>query len=168
MRRYTRPEEPTKAENRQRRLKELSDAKVKNWPNTLEATRKKKESWKQERLAEEEAARKKIDAEEAELFHKARRAALDRAKTIVYEQQDKVKNLRSQQMYSDVLYDREEQIREKAVMRESAALSRRCVAPPARSKHASAATRHACPRRAARVARGTCRRAGGAPRGADG
>jgi len=99
MRRYTRPEEPTQAENRQRRLKELSDAKVRNWPNTLEATRRKKESWKQERLAKEEAARKVIDAEEAELFNKSRRAALERAKTIVYEQQDKVKNLRSQQMY---------------------------------------------------------------------
>ena len=49
MRSYTRPDELTATETRRLRLKALSDEKVKGWPNTLEAMRKKKENWKQER-----------------------------------------------------------------------------------------------------------------------
>jgi len=116
MRSYTRPDAPTATETRRLRLKALSDDKVKNWPNTLEAMRKKKENWKQERMAEEETARREIDRQEAALQKTKREAAISRAKTIMYEQTDKVKNLRSQQMYSDVLYEREEQIKERAVM----------------------------------------------------
>ena len=67
-------------------------------------------------MAEEEKARREIDRKEAELQKKKRMEAIARANTIMYEQTDKVKNLRSQQMYSDVLFEREEQIKERAVM----------------------------------------------------
>lgn len=118
MRKSTQPVLVTDAEARRRHLKMLSDEKVKSWPNTLQAMRKKKENWKKERLEAEEEARKKIDREEAELQRERRAAAIDRARKIMYEQTDKMKNLRSQQLYSEVVGDRAEQVRERQVMRD--------------------------------------------------
>ena len=43
--------------------------------------RKKKENWKQERMAEEETARREIDRQEAALQKTKREAAISRAKT---------------------------------------------------------------------------------------
>merc|ERR1719230_975752 len=100
------PPQITDTEARRRHLKKLSDERVKHWPNTLEATRRKKENWKKE----------KMDKEEAELQKRLRIEAIKRANTILYEQTDKMKNLRSQQMYSDVVADRLEQAEEKKIM----------------------------------------------------
>eukprot|EP00620_Florenciella_sp_RCC1587_P014558 CAMPEP_0182569442 /NCGR_PEP_ID=MMETSP1324-20130603/10067_1 /TAXON_ID=236786 /ORGANISM="Florenciella sp., Strain RCC1587" /LENGTH=465 /DNA_ID=CAMNT_0024783717 /DNA_START=97 /DNA_END=1494 /DNA_ORIENTATION=+ len=111
------PPEMTNSEARRQQLKKLSDERVSHWPNTLQATRKKKENWKKEKMAVEELSRQKIDREEAELQKRLRIESIRRANTILYEQTDKMKNLRSQQMYSDVLADRTEQIEEKKIMR---------------------------------------------------
>jgi hypothetical protein len=48
---------------KKRALKEKSEARLKNWPNTLEALRIKKESFLKDREAEEEARRQEIDRE---------------------------------------------------------------------------------------------------------
>jgi hypothetical protein len=45
------PTQLTYAESKRKALKSLSDDRVKHWPNTLEASRKKKESFKQDRAA---------------------------------------------------------------------------------------------------------------------
>ena len=100
----------TNSEARRQQLKKLSDERVSHWPNTLQATRAKKENWKMEKMAVEELSRQKIDREEAELQKRLRIESIRRANTILYEQTDKMKNLRSQQMYSDVLADRTEQV----------------------------------------------------------
>lgn len=44
-------------------LKKLSNDRVKNWPNTLEALRSKKESFIKEREQIEEAKRQEVDRE---------------------------------------------------------------------------------------------------------
>ena len=45
------PERETVADAKRNSLKKLSDDRVKHWPNTLQATRDKKESFKVDRLA---------------------------------------------------------------------------------------------------------------------
>lgn len=100
-------------EARRKQLKELSDSRVAHWPNTLEASRRKKDNWKREKLQAEELERQRVDREEAELQKRLRIEAIKRANTILYEQTDKMKNLRSQQMYMEVLSDRERQIERK-------------------------------------------------------
>ena len=45
-------------------LQALSNARVKNWPNTIEAVRKKREEDRIRKLEEEEIERRKVDAEE--------------------------------------------------------------------------------------------------------
>ena len=48
---------------KKRALKKKSEDRLKNWPNTLEALRIKKESFLKDREAEEEAKRQEIDKE---------------------------------------------------------------------------------------------------------
>ncbi len=48
---------------RKRALKQKSNERQKNWPNTLEALRIKKESYAKDREAEEEARREEMDRE---------------------------------------------------------------------------------------------------------
>ena len=67
-------------------------------------------------MDKEELDRQRVDREEAELQKRLRIEAIKRANTILYEQTDKMKNLRSQQMYSDVVADRLEQAEEKKIM----------------------------------------------------
>ncbi len=49
------------ARERKAQLKQLSDERVKHWPNTLEALRKKKENFIKERAEQEEEKRQEID-----------------------------------------------------------------------------------------------------------
>jgi hypothetical protein len=97
------------------KLKQLSTERVKNWPNTLEALRKKKESYTKEREELEEMKRQEIDRQEAELRRKTRLDAIDRANNMIYEQTDRMKYLRSQELLSDVIYSRGYQLQEKVV-----------------------------------------------------
>jgi hypothetical protein len=53
-------------------LQEKSKARVQNWPNTIEALRKKREEDRIRRLEEEEIERRKIDALEYEIQVQAR------------------------------------------------------------------------------------------------
>jgi hypothetical protein len=94
----------------QKKLKEKSDDRVQHWPNTLAAQRKAKLDWKVERETNEEAARRVQDQAEAELARKTRVDAIRRANSLMYEQTDRMKFLRSQQLYTDVIADREDQV----------------------------------------------------------
>jgi len=96
-----------------KRRKEMSEDKLKNWPNTLEALRKKKESYMKDKEDLLESERQQVDLQEAELRRESRLAAIKRANELLYEQTDKMKNLRSQQLYSDVLYSRIDQLKHK-------------------------------------------------------
>ena len=48
-------------------MQEKSKARVQNWPNTIDALRKKKDEERIKRLEEEEIERRKVDAMEYEL-----------------------------------------------------------------------------------------------------
>eukprot|EP00953_Heterococcus_sp_UTEX-ZZ885_P025790 13990-Heterococcus_DN1.PRE.2 len=62
MRSHVMPAVETDFDARRRELKRLSDDRVAHWPNTLEATRLKKQNWKLEREQRLEEARLQIDA----------------------------------------------------------------------------------------------------------
>jgi hypothetical protein len=55
-----------KAKDR-KELQDMSKQRVKNWPNTIDALRKKRDDERIKRLEEEELERRKIDAAEYEL-----------------------------------------------------------------------------------------------------
>lgn len=110
--------EDTSAQDRRAELKRRSEERVKNWPNTLEALRKKKENFLKDREEQEEKRRQEIDKQEAELRAQARLETIRKANDLLYEQTDKMKMLRSQQLYADVVYSRGFQIEEKKSVKE--------------------------------------------------
>merc|ERR1711998_327741 len=73
------------------------------------------DNWKIEKLEKEEKERQLIDREEAELQKRMRIEAIKRANSILYEQTDKMKGLRSAQLFTDVIADREEQVAERSI-----------------------------------------------------
>lgn len=100
-------------EHKRAQLKHLSNEKLKHWPNTLDALRLKKESFLKEKAGQEELKRVDIDREEAEIRRKTRIESIERADTLMYEQTDKMKFLRSQQHYSDAIHTRGFQVQDK-------------------------------------------------------
>lgn len=93
--------------------KKLSDERASNWTDTLESKRRSKLRWKQEVLDREEAKRKEIDKKEAVIQNKIRQQTIKRAKALQYEENERVRILRSQQLYTDVIETRQEQVKEK-------------------------------------------------------
>lgn len=94
-------------------LKKLSDERQSHWPNTLEATRKKREAAFRDKETLAEERRKIQDKEEAELRRIERLNAINRANDLLYEQTDCMKVLRSKELLSDCLHDRKYQIKDK-------------------------------------------------------
>lgn len=58
---------------------------MKNWPNTIQATREKKEIERIKKLEQEEIERRKIDAEEEALQAELRNQAIEKANRQLYE-----------------------------------------------------------------------------------
>eukprot|EP01035_Chromulina_nebulosa_P017737 gene17737-23332_t len=78
-------------QSKKNKLKNLSNERVKHWPNTLEAMRKKKETFLKDKLEQEELVRQEIDKQEAEHRKKERLETIKRANDLLYEQRDKMK-----------------------------------------------------------------------------
>lgn len=60
-------------------LHERSKGRIKNWSNTLEATRIKREEDRIKRLEDEEIARRDVDAKEQEFQDELRRQQIEKA-----------------------------------------------------------------------------------------
>jgi hypothetical protein len=103
---------------RKAELKEMSQTRMKNWPNTLEALRKKKESFTRDHEEQAEKERREIDRVEAEVRKQMRLEAIQKANDMLYNQTDKMKILKSQKLYADVLQTRTIQIEEKATRKQ--------------------------------------------------
>jgi len=91
-------------------LQEKSKARVKNWPNTIDALRKKKDEERIRRLEEEEIERRKIDAMEYELQVQMRNEALERANKAMHDSKDQVKAFHSKMLLCDVMQERDMQL----------------------------------------------------------
>lgn len=109
----------TEVADRKAQLKNLSAERVKHWPNTLEALRKKKETFLKDRADQDEVKRQEVDRQEAERRREARLEAIRKANDLLYEQTDKMKLLRSQKLYADVIHNRFQQIDDKRVVADS-------------------------------------------------
>ena len=93
---------------RKKERKEKSLSRSQRWPNTLEAQRKKKEMARQLREDKLEAERKKIDREEDERRARERLEVIKKANSILANQTDRMKTLKSQKLLVDVMKVRQE------------------------------------------------------------
>lgn len=90
-------------------LFQKSQARLKNWPNTIQATRERKEKDRIHKLEDEEIERRKVDAVEEALQNEFRNEAISKANHQLYDQQDRVKAFHSKMLMCDVLAEREQQ-----------------------------------------------------------
>ena len=73
-------------------LLQASQDRVANWPNTIEALRRRKEKARTDRLEGEESRRRVIDEHEHELARAKQKSNIDKANLMLYETDDRVKN----------------------------------------------------------------------------
>lgn len=95
---------------RREQLREISENRVSNWSNTIDAQRQRKDQAKVEREERDEQRRRVIDAEEAELRRVEKERAVQRANLLLYDQNDRVKNFTSKLFLATVLEEREKQL----------------------------------------------------------
>ena len=86
-----------------------SQARVKNWSNTIQALRKKRDENRIQRLEQEEIERRKVDAKEEALQMELRNETIDSANKAIYEAQDRVKAFQSKMLMCDVMEERQQQ-----------------------------------------------------------
>jgi len=91
-------------------LHSKSQARAKTWNNTLEGSRRKKAEEKKKKFELEELDRQKVDAEEAKIQLDQRKATIDRANKLLYDESDRMKSFHSKMMNCDVLAEREAQM----------------------------------------------------------
>jgi len=99
-----------KTRDRAMELHLKSQARAKTWDNTLEGSRRKKAEDKRKKMDLEELDRQKIDAEEAKIQLDQRKATIDRANKLLYDESDRMKSFHSKMMVCDVLAEREAQV----------------------------------------------------------
>ncbi|KFO97082.1 Coiled-coil domain-containing protein 173, partial [Calypte anna] len=99
------------AEQKEREEMRLrSKAAVKDWPNTITNLVQQKLKAKQLREEKEEEKRKLLDLEEAQFQAGKRKEVLDRAKTYLFHQNDRVKAFHNAFLLSEVLRERDAQV----------------------------------------------------------
>ena len=97
---------------RREKLKQLSNARVAGWNDTLQAAHKAKLNWKSEKLRREEEERIAQDTEFAAQREVTRMDTLEKADRLLQEQTERIRQFRSQQMLVDTLHTRDEQLKE--------------------------------------------------------
>ena len=89
------------------RLKELSKNRAKKWPDSLEMKKKYQLEFTKRKFLEEENRRRKIDEEEAKFQKIQNNMVVERAKNLLFMEQEPVKRFNATMMYSDMLKERE-------------------------------------------------------------
>ena len=90
-------------------LYQKSQQRVKNWPNTIHALRKKKDEDRIRRLEEEEIKRREMEAEEEALQMELRNQTIEAANKAIYESQDRVKAFKSKMQMCEMMEERQQQ-----------------------------------------------------------
>lgn len=90
-------------------LYQKSQQRVKNWPNTIHALRKKKDEDRIRRLEEEEIKRRQMEAEEEALQMELRNQTIEAANKAIYENQDRVKCFKSKMQMCEIMEERQQQ-----------------------------------------------------------
>ena len=91
------------------KLKKLSLAKSKNWADSLEMKKKNEFELAKKRFLEDEKRRRKIDEEEKKYLDAQNDLIVQRAKQLLFEEQDPVKSFNSKLLYCDTLKERDYQ-----------------------------------------------------------
>ncbi|XP_078085331.1 cilia- and flagella- associated protein 210 isoform X2 [Mustelus asterias] len=100
-----------RAQKEEREILHLKSKEVtKHWTNTIAGQRQKRLDARKLRKAKEEEEKKQIDIEEAKYMAQKRKESLERAKTLLFYQTDRVKGFNAALMLTEALKEQEAQI----------------------------------------------------------
>jgi len=88
-------------------LKESSQQRVKNWPDSLEMAKKNKLEQRKKNFIEKEIEKRKIDEEERKYQEAQKKLVNERANKLLFDAQDQVKTFHSTLLLSDTMKERE-------------------------------------------------------------
>lgn len=91
------------------KLKETSKARMRNWPDSIEMSKKNKLEERKRVFYKQEEERRKIDEEEKRFQDLEKQMVVDRAHKMFFEGQDAVKSFHSKLLLSDALKERDYQ-----------------------------------------------------------
>ena len=91
------------------KLKQLSQTKAKNWPDSIEMKKKNQYEMSKKRFLEDEERRRLIDIEEKKYYDAQNNLNIERAQKLLFDEQDPVKTFNMKLMYCDMLKEREYQ-----------------------------------------------------------
>jgi hypothetical protein len=100
-------QEEDERKNIDARLKQISQTKAKQWPDSIEMAKKTRLESRQKIFFEKELEKRKIDDEEKKFQEMQKKLIVERANKLLFEQQDAVKSFHSKLLYSDVLKERD-------------------------------------------------------------
>ena len=91
------------------KLKMLSQTKSKNWPDSIEMRKKNQFELAKKRFLEEEERRRLLDIEEKKYYDAQNNLIIQKAKKLLFDEQDPVKTFNMKLMYCDMLKERDYQ-----------------------------------------------------------
>jgi hypothetical protein len=100
-------QEQDERKNIDARLKQISQIKAKQWPDSIEMAKKTRLESRQKIFFEKELEKRKIDDEEKKFQEMQKKIIVEKANKLLFEQQDAVKSFNSKLLYSDVLKERD-------------------------------------------------------------
>ena len=103
-------EEQVRRKDERATLHEKSRNRMKDWGNSVEALREKKDLERYKKFEAEELERRRIDAEEEAIQEEKKRQAIEKANKILHDSSDQVKAFHSKMFLADVLQEREMQL----------------------------------------------------------
>lgn len=104
------------------RIKKQSQARMRQWPDSIEMSKKNKLEARKEAFYRQEEEKRRIDEEEQKFQELEKQVVVDRANKMFFEGQDAVKSFHSKLLLADALKEREYQkeilLRKKEIERE--------------------------------------------------
>ena len=92
-------QEEDERKNIDARLKQISQTKAKQWPDSIEMAKKTRLESRQKIFFEKEMEKRKIDEEEKRFQEMQKKIIVERANKLLFEQQDSVKSFNSKLLY---------------------------------------------------------------------
>ncbi|KAM3141009.1 hypothetical protein pb186bvf_006810 [Paramecium bursaria] len=92
------------------RLKAKSQERMEKWPNTVQQFKLKKDQFRFNKFQQDEEKRRQVDIDEAQYQATQKELVLNQANNQIYLNNDRIRRFQSNQLLSDVIQEREEQI----------------------------------------------------------
>jgi len=105
----TGPSDESEKKGKETKLRNLSQTRIQNWPDSLQQAKKQRQLEKKKHYFEQEFEKRAIEEEEKKLHEANKKMIIERANKKLFDNQDQLKLFHGKMLFSDVLKEREYQ-----------------------------------------------------------